>query len=137
MHANLFKPALLTSLILLAACSEEPYSPIVDGRKSANFQQDLGACRTVAQKAQLSNQSTTAGAVVGGLVGAADADDGDELEGAIAGAVVGGLIIGIIETLAGFYLPPGFKNVAAYVVLLVVLVVRPQGLFGQKTGKRV
>ena len=92
MHANLFKPALLTSLILLAACSEEPYSPIVDGRKSANFQQDLGACRTVAQKAQLSNQSTTAGAVVGGLVGAADADDGDELEGAIAGAVVGRLL---------------------------------------------
>ncbi|MEL6646327.1 MAG: glycine zipper family protein [Pseudomonadota bacterium] len=92
MHANLFKPALLTSLILLAACSEEPYSPIVDGRKSANFQQDLGACRTVAQKAQLSNQSTTADAVVGGLVGAADADDGDELEGAIAGAVVGGLL---------------------------------------------
>ena len=47
------------------------------------------------------------------------------------------MIIGIIETLAGFYLPPGFKNVAAYVVLLIVLVVRPQGLFGQKTGKRV
>ncbi len=57
--------------------------------------------------------------------------------GSIPGAVVGGLIIGIIETLAGFYLPPGFKNVAAYVVLLIVLVVRPQGLFGQKTGKRV
>jgi len=57
--------------------------------------------------------------------------------GSIPGAVVGGLIIGIIETLAGFYLPPGFKNVAAYVILLIVLVVRPQGLFGQKTGKRV
>ncbi|WP_367281131.1 branched-chain amino acid ABC transporter permease [Sneathiella sp.] len=57
--------------------------------------------------------------------------------GSIPGAVVGGVIIGIIETLAGFYLPPGFKNVAAYIVLLVVLVVRPQGLFGQKTGKRV
>jgi len=57
--------------------------------------------------------------------------------GSIPGAVVGGIIIGIIETLAGFYLPPGVKNVAAYVVLLVVLVVRPQGLFGEKTGKRV
>ncbi len=57
--------------------------------------------------------------------------------GSIPGAVVGGIIIGVIETLAGFYLPPGFKNVAAYVVLLVVLVVRPQGLFGEKTGKRV
>ncbi|MBE7637915.1 branched-chain amino acid ABC transporter permease [Sneathiella sp. P13V-1] len=57
--------------------------------------------------------------------------------GSIPGAVVGGILIGIIETLSGFYLPPGFKNVAAYVVLLVVLVVRPQGLFGEKTGKRV
>ncbi|WP_443023808.1 branched-chain amino acid ABC transporter permease [Sneathiella sp.] len=57
--------------------------------------------------------------------------------GSIPGAVVGGLIIGVIETLAGFYLPPGFKNVAAYVVLLIVLVVRPQGLFGERTGKRV
>ncbi|MFB9356073.1 ABC transporter permease subunit [Sneathiella chinensis] len=57
--------------------------------------------------------------------------------GSIPGAVVGGVIIGIIETLAGFYLPPGFKNVAAYLVLLLVLVVRPQGLFGEKTGKRV
>lgn len=57
--------------------------------------------------------------------------------GSIPGAVVGGIIIGVIETLAGFYLPPGFKNVAAYIVLLVVLVVRPQGLFGEKTGKRV
>jgi len=57
--------------------------------------------------------------------------------GSIPGAVVGGIIIGIIETLAGFYLPPGFKNVAAFVVLLIVLVVRPQGLFGEKTGKRV
>lgn len=55
----------------------------------------------------------------------------------LPGAIVGGLILGIIEALAGFYLPEGFKDVAAYIVVLVVLVVRPYGLFGQPSRKRV
>ncbi len=57
--------------------------------------------------------------------------------GSIPGAIVGGLIIGIVESLSGFYLPEGFKDIAAYVVLLVVLVVRPQGLFSEATEKKV
>ena len=57
--------------------------------------------------------------------------------GSIPGAVVGGLISGVVEALAGFYLPEGFKDVAAYIVLLVVLLVRPQGLFGEATRKKV
>ena len=43
----------------------------------------------------------------------------------------------IVEALAGFYLPEGFKDVAAYVILLVVLIVRPQGLFGTIARKKV
>ncbi len=57
--------------------------------------------------------------------------------GSIPGAILGGLIIGIVEEMAGFYLPEGFKNVAAYIVLLLVLMVRPQGLFGVDLRKRV
>lgn len=57
--------------------------------------------------------------------------------GSIPGAIVGGLIIGAIEQFAGVYLAEGFKDVAAYIVLLVVLVVWPQGLFGQVGRKRV
>jgi len=57
--------------------------------------------------------------------------------GSIPGAIVGGLIIGVVEALAGFYLPEGFKDVAAYVVLLAVLIVRPQGLFGEIARKKV
>jgi branched-chain amino acid transport system permease protein len=57
--------------------------------------------------------------------------------GSIPGALVGGLIIGIVESLAGFYLPEGFKDIAAYVVVLVMLVVKPNGLFGEKTTKKV
>lgn len=57
--------------------------------------------------------------------------------GSIPGAIVGGVIVGVVEALAGFYLPEGFKNVAAYVLLLLVLAVRPQGLFGQSVTKKV
>jgi branched-chain amino acid transport system permease protein len=55
----------------------------------------------------------------------------------LPGAIVGGLIIGIVESLAGFYCPEGVKDVAAYVVLLVVLTVKPRGLFGQTDVKKV
>jgi branched-chain amino acid transport system permease protein len=57
--------------------------------------------------------------------------------GSLPGAIVGGLIIGIVESLSGFYLPQGFKDVAAYVVVLVMLMVKPSGLFGEKLRKKV
>jgi len=57
--------------------------------------------------------------------------------GSVPGAIVGGLIIGVVEALAGRYLPEGFKDVAAYVVVLVVLLVRPSGIFGETTMKKV
>jgi branched-chain amino acid transport system permease protein len=57
--------------------------------------------------------------------------------GSLPGALVGGLVIGVVEALAGFYLPEGFKDIAAYVVVLIMLVVRPSGLFGDKLRKKV
>jgi len=57
--------------------------------------------------------------------------------GSVPGAIVGGLIIGVVEALAGYYLPEGFKDVAAYVVVLVVLMVRPSGIFGETARKKV
>ena len=57
--------------------------------------------------------------------------------GSLPGAVVGGLVIGIVEAFAGFYLPEGFKDIAAYVVVLAMLVVKPNGLFGEKLRKKV
>lgn len=55
----------------------------------------------------------------------------------LPGAIVGGLIIGVVGSLAGFYLPEGFKNVAPYVVVLLMLMIRPNGLFGERLGKKV
>jgi branched-chain amino acid transport system permease protein len=57
--------------------------------------------------------------------------------GSIPGAVVGGLTIGLIELFSGAYLPQGVKDVAAYVVLLAVLAIRPQGMFGAVARKKV
>jgi branched-chain amino acid transport system permease protein len=57
--------------------------------------------------------------------------------GSLPGAIVGGLVIGIVESCAGFYLPEGFKDIAPYVVVLAMLMVRPNGLFGQRLRKKV
>ncbi|MBL8490861.1 MAG: branched-chain amino acid ABC transporter permease [Rhodocyclaceae bacterium] len=57
--------------------------------------------------------------------------------GSIPGALVGGLIIGLVESYSGFYLPEGFKDIAAYVVVLVMLAVKPTGLFGENLRKKV
>ena len=57
--------------------------------------------------------------------------------GSIPGAIVGGLIIGVTESLAGVYLPIGWKDIAAYLILILVLIIRPQGLFGIQERKKV
>ena len=57
--------------------------------------------------------------------------------GSIPGSVIGGVIVGIVEQLSGYYLPAGFQEVTANVVLLATLILRPQGLFAEIMGKRV
>ena len=57
--------------------------------------------------------------------------------GSLPGAIVGGLVIGIVESLSGFYLPEGFKDIAAYIEVLIMLMVKPNGLFGEKLRKKV
>jgi branched-chain amino acid transport system permease protein len=59
----------------------------------------------------------------------------------ILGAVVGGLIVGIVENLAAGYLDPyvggGTKDFAPYVLMILVLMVRPEGIFGRRRIERV
>jgi branched-chain amino acid transport system permease protein len=57
--------------------------------------------------------------------------------GSIPGAIVGGLIIGVTESLAGVYLPIGWKDIAAFIILILVLMIRPEGLFGIQQKKKV
>jgi branched-chain amino acid transport system permease protein len=57
--------------------------------------------------------------------------------GSLPGAIVGGLVIGVVESLSGFYLMEGVKDIAAYVVVLIMLMVKPNGLFGEQLRKKV
>jgi branched-chain amino acid transport system permease protein len=57
--------------------------------------------------------------------------------GSIPGAIVGGLIIGISENLAGTFMATWVKDITAYIILLVILMIRPQGIFGIQEKKRV
>lgn len=55
----------------------------------------------------------------------------------LPGAFAGGILIGLAEALAGFYLPEGYKDVAPYALLLMVLMFMPDGLFGGHVRKKV
>ena len=59
----------------------------------------------------------------------------------IGGALVAGIIVGVCESLAGAYIEPlgmvGFKEVAPYFLMLLVLFIRPYGLFGTVRIERV
>jgi len=55
----------------------------------------------------------------------------------LPGAVVGGLVLGVAESLAGAYLTIQFKNTLAFVIIVVVLLVRPEGLLGREFKERV
>ena len=59
----------------------------------------------------------------------------------IMGAVVGGFIVGIVENLAGGYLDPifhgGIKDIAPFVVLILIILIKPYGLFGTKEIERL
>jgi len=53
------------------------------------------------------------------------------------GIIVGGIILGVAETTTGFYLSTGYKDVPGLVLLLLVLAVKPAGLFGKSAIKKV
>jgi branched-chain amino acid transport system permease protein len=52
--------------------------------------------------------------------------------GSIPGAIIGGLLMGIAENSAAFYLGGVWKDAVSFIILIIVLVVRPTGLFGEK-----
>ncbi len=52
--------------------------------------------------------------------------------GSIPGAIAGGILLGVVESLAVVVLPSGYKDAVGFAMLILVLVLRPQGLFGKK-----
>jgi branched-chain amino acid transport system permease protein len=57
--------------------------------------------------------------------------------GSLPGAVIGGLLLGIAEKVLGFYVSTVFNDITAYLVTIVVLLIRPRGLFGQHATLRI
>ena len=52
--------------------------------------------------------------------------------GSMSGALVGGVLIGVSEALAGFFFEPSMKSMFSFALLILVLVLRPQGLMGRR-----
>jgi branched-chain amino acid transport system permease protein len=52
--------------------------------------------------------------------------------GSIPGAIVGGIVLGVAENLTSIVLRPGYVNIVGFGLLLLVLIVRPRGLFGKR-----
>jgi branched-chain amino acid transport system permease protein len=65
-----------------------------------------------------------AGAILGGF-------------GSIPGAIIGGVLLGILENLSGYFFNAGIKQVSTYILLILVLIVRPSGLFGAVAVKKL
>lgn len=63
-------------------------------------------------------------AIIGGLSGG-------------LGTVLGGLILGVLESLGAGLISSGYKDAIAFIILLLILFIRPQGLFGKAQTERV
>lgn len=54
--------------------------------------------------------------------------------GSMVGSLVGGVLLGAIETLAGTYIAPALQQVVLFALFIIVVLLRPQGLFGKGAG---
>ena len=50
--------------------------------------------------------------------------------GNVAGALVGGFIVALLQTLTSFYIGPGWEDVIPTAIVMVILLIKPSGLFG-------
>lgn len=57
--------------------------------------------------------------------------------GSIPGAMIGGITLGVMEILGVAYLSSSYKDAIAFAVLILVLIIRPQGILGQKISQKV
>jgi len=56
--------------------------------------------------------------------------------GSIPGAIIGGVFIGLVEVFGGAYISTTYKDTIVFLVLVVSLLIRPKGIFGEKTAEK-
>ena len=79
---------------------------------------------TIEPSAGLLGIKAFAAAVIGGF-------------GSLPGALLGGLVVGLIEPFAARYMPAGYSQLAPYLILVIMLVLRPHGILSQIQTKKV
>ncbi len=57
--------------------------------------------------------------------------------GIVQGAMVGGYLIGVIETMVSAYGGSMYKDAVVYLILIIILIVKPSGIFGKNTKEKV
>lgn len=55
----------------------------------------------------------------------------------LPGAIAGGLLLGVVETAAGVYISTAMKDIVSYALLIAVILLMPQGLFGKAESRKV
>jgi branched-chain amino acid transport system permease protein len=56
--------------------------------------------------------------------------------GDVTGAIVGGLLLGVVESFGAQYISVPYKDAFAFLLLFIFLLVRPQGIFGEKISEK-
>jgi branched-chain amino acid transport system permease protein len=57
--------------------------------------------------------------------------------GNVPGAILGGYLIGITENIATGFISPAYKDAIAFIILIVVLIIKPSGIFGRYIAEKV
>jgi len=57
--------------------------------------------------------------------------------GSVPGAIVGGFFIGVVEQICAGYISDKYKDIYAFLLMILILFIRPQGIFGEKISEKV
>ncbi len=57
--------------------------------------------------------------------------------GSVPGAIIGGIVVGVIDTFSGAYISSTYRDAIVFLCLILALLVRPQGIFGEKISDKV